>query len=69
MKYELLKNNFIEYKGRKLYRIRALKSFSDIKCGDIGGYVENEKIYHKMEIVGYIIMQKFMMMVGFLIMP
>lgn len=43
MKYELLKNNFIEYKGRKLYRIRALKSFSDIKCGDIGGYVENEK--------------------------
>ena len=43
MKYELLKNNFIEYKGRKLYRIRALKSFSDIKCGDIGGYVENGK--------------------------
>ena len=43
MKYELLKNNFIEYKGRKLYRIRALKSFSDIKYGDIGGYVENEK--------------------------
>ena len=45
MKYELLKNNFIEYKGRKLYRIRALKSFSDIKCGDIGGYVENGKNY------------------------
>lgn len=43
MKYEILKNNFIEYKGRKLYRIRALKSFSDIKCGDIGGYVENGK--------------------------
>lgn len=43
MKYELLKNNFIEYKGRKLYRIKALKSFSDIKCGDIGGYVENGK--------------------------
>ena len=43
MKYELLKNNFIEYKGIKLYRIKALKSFSDIKCGDIGGYVENGK--------------------------
>ena len=43
MKYELLNNNFIEYKGRKLYRIKALKSFSDIKCGDIGGYVENGK--------------------------
>ena len=35
MKYELLKNNFIEYKGRKLYRIRALKSFSDIKRDEI----------------------------------
>lgn len=45
-KYELLKEDSIEYEGRTLYRIRALKElyddFGDIKVGDLGGYVESE---------------------------
>ena len=36
-KYELIKDPIIN-----LYRIRALKDFSDIKAGTLGGYVENE---------------------------
>lgn len=36
-KYELIKDPSIN-----LYRIRALKDFSDIKAGTLGGYVENE---------------------------
>lgn len=47
-KYELLKDDFIEYKGRKLYRIKALKDFGNIKAGDLGGYIENENnLSHK----------------------
>ena len=42
-KYELLKDNYIEYKGKILYRIKALKDFGDVKKGDIGGCVESEK--------------------------
>ena len=41
-KYELLKEQCIEHEGRTLYRIKALKDFSDISAGDIGGYVESE---------------------------
>ena len=40
-KYEIVKDMAIEYKGRTLYRIRALKNFDDIKTGDLGGYVES----------------------------
>ena len=40
-KYELTDESII-CNGRKLYRIRALKDFSDIKNGDLGGYVESE---------------------------
>lgn len=43
-KYELLKNDCINYKGRTLYRIKALKDFRNIKAGELGGYIENEKI-------------------------
>ena len=42
-KYELIADQFIEVLGRKLYRIRALVSFSNVSVGDIGGYVESEK--------------------------
>ena len=42
-KYELLKDDHIEYEGRTLYRIKALRDFSDVKAGDIGGYIESEK--------------------------
>ncbi len=41
MKYELTEN-FIEYKGRKLYQIKALKDFWKVEVGDLGGYIEKE---------------------------
>ena len=41
-KYELTTEK-IEYKGRTLYRIRALRDFEDVKMGDLGGFVESEK--------------------------
>ena len=40
-KYELTKET-IEVDGRTLHRIVALKSFADVKEGDLGGYVESE---------------------------
>ena len=42
-KYELLKDDCINYKGRTLYRIKALKDFRNIKVGELGGYIESEK--------------------------
>ena len=49
-KYEILmdEKNTIEFKGRTLHRIRALKDFGDIKKDYIGGFVENENnLSHK----------------------
>ncbi len=40
-KYKLSKES-IGFEGRTLYRIKALKSFSNVKEGDLGGYVESE---------------------------
>lgn len=40
-KYEITTQS-IEWKGRKLFRIKAVKSFADVKVGDLGGYIENE---------------------------
>ena len=40
-KYEL-SDITMEFEGRTLYRIRALKNFSDVKAGDLGGWVETE---------------------------
>lgn len=48
-KFELVKENYIPYKGRKLYQIRALREIQNermivsIKKGELGGYVESEK--------------------------
>ena len=42
-KYELLKDDYINYRGITLYRIKALKDFRNIKAGELGGYIENEK--------------------------
>jgi len=56
-KYELIFDNDEEYifnstiqttksiswLNHKLYRIRALKDFSDVKAGDLGGFVQSEK--------------------------
>ena len=36
-KYEL-----VEKSANGLYRIRALKDFSNVKAGDLGGFVEHE---------------------------
>ena len=41
LKYEVLTDNSIMYGKHKLYRIRALKSFGDVRKGEIGGYVES----------------------------
>ena len=35
MKYELIKTP-------EMYQIRALKTFANVKAGDLGGYVESE---------------------------
>ena len=43
MKYEILKDEFIEFNDRKLYRIKALKDFCDVIKGAVGGYIESEK--------------------------
>lgn len=40
-KYQLT-DEFITIDDKKLYRIEALKDFSDVKKGDKGGFVENE---------------------------
>ena len=41
-KYEMIKEDFIIYKGRKLYRIRALKDLYNVRKGQLGGYIESE---------------------------
>ena len=41
-KYEMT-NESIEFIGVKLFRIRALQDFRDVKAGDLGGYIEKEE--------------------------
>ena len=41
-KYELLRDDSIIENNTELYRIRALRSFGDVKKGDLGGYIESE---------------------------
>ena len=38
------KENTIEFNGRTLHRIVALKDFGIVRKGDFGGYVESEKL-------------------------
>ena len=40
-KYELTSET-IEFNGVTLHRIKALKDFSDVKAGDLGGWIEKE---------------------------
>jgi len=45
-KYELIMDDTKDLplvEGRKAYRIRALRDFGNVKAGDLGGYIENEK--------------------------
>lgn len=41
-KYKILKDDFKIIDSVKVYRIQALKSFADVKKGDLGGFVESE---------------------------
>lgn len=42
MKYKIRKNLTFKQGNKKLYRIEALRDFSDIRKGDLGGYIESE---------------------------
>lgn len=42
-KFELVAELSKEFFGRKLFRIRALISFSNVSKGDLGGWVEKEE--------------------------
>ena len=42
-KYELILNDSIELLDFKLFRIRALISFDEVKAGDLGWYIQSEK--------------------------
>lgn len=47
-KYKLTNKYITLYSGRTLYRIQAIKDFSDVKKGDLGGYIESEyNLSHK----------------------
>ncbi len=39
-KYEILADDTIWWGDNKLFRIRALRDFADVKKGDLGGYVQ-----------------------------
>ena len=41
-KYELLQDQTIEWCGRTLCRICALRDFGSVHAGDVGGYIECE---------------------------
>jgi hypothetical protein len=41
-KYELLVDDCLRAGDRTVYRIRALRDFADVRCGDLGGYVQGE---------------------------
>ena len=40
-KYKLT-DECMQYEGHKLYRIQSLRSFSNVKDGELGGYIESE---------------------------
>lgn len=42
-KYELVPETVTKFYSKPMYRIRALKDFSDVKKGQFGGYVESEE--------------------------
>lgn len=42
-KYEILENETKTFRGHTLYRIKALKNFSMIRKGTIGGWIESEE--------------------------
>ena len=41
-KFELITNDWVMMDKTKLFRIRALREFGNVKAGDLGGYIEKE---------------------------
>lgn len=41
-KFELTTKSITNEVGKKLFRIKALIDFGDVKAGELGGYVEKE---------------------------
>ena len=41
-KFELTTESITNEAGKKLFRIKALIDFGDVKAGELGGYVEKE---------------------------
>lgn len=41
-KFELTTESITNVAGKKLFRIKALIDFEDVKAGELGGYVEKE---------------------------
>lgn len=66
-KYKLT-DEYIQYKGHKLYRIQAIKSFDDVKM-EILADTQNQRIISRiMELVGYMTMLKYMAMLKYMTM-
>ena len=57
-KYELTEN-YIIFNGKKLFQIKALISFGDVKPGDLGGYIEKESNLSHWTMHGFVAMQQF----------
>ena len=66
-KYAIIFEDRVVFKGRPLYRIKALKDFGMVKAGDLGGYIQSEanlshegdcwvhddaKVYHNAKVYG-----------------
>ena len=64
-KYELTNESKV-VNGCTIYRIKALKDFGDVEKGNIGGYIQSEKIYLKKMIAGYLIMLKYVEMLKYM---
>ena len=64
-KYELTSISKV-VNGCTVYRIKALKDFGDVEKGNIGGYIQSEKIYLKKMIAGYLIMLKYLEMLEYM---
>jgi hypothetical protein len=41
-KYKFLTHDCVLAGSRRLYRIRAVRDFGDVRVGDLGGYIESE---------------------------
>lgn len=42
-KFRILDDQYKIVEGATLYRIQAVKNFGNVKVGDVGGWIENEK--------------------------